>query len=382
MNDESDPWSMPTPVLYEKMREALTDGTGAAVASIVDVEGSAYRRPGAKMLIAPGGDAFGAITAGCLEGPVIELAQEVLDAGTQRLETYDLTDDDEWGLGLGCNGVIDVLVEPLDDSWRVPLAALADGRPTAIATVVASTDANVPEGARAFVAPHGAIERADDRPPIPGELLERVAAAEFADAGRAGSVAVETDGGTVEVYIDGLEPPADLLLYGWQRDVHPVARFGREVGFRVTVASGRGGMAEPEDFPHADRVVSTRPSEVAEHVEAPERTYAVVMSHSFLDDRLALESLLDAGVPYVGLMGPRDRFEELRADLAEDGRTLTEEERSRIATPVGLDLGGGEPAQIALSVVAEALAVKNDRDGGRLKDEEGPIHPRVESPQR
>lgn len=381
MEAESDPWSTPTSVLYDRMREVLADGTGAAVASVVDVEGSAYRRPGAKMLIAPGGDAFGAITAGCLEGPVVELAREVLDAGTQRLETYDLTDD-EWGLGLGCNGVIDVLVEPLDDSWRVPLAALADGRPTAVATVVASADANVPEGARAFVAPDGAVERADDRPPIPGELLERVAAAEFAAAGRSGSVAVETDGGTVEVYVDGLEPPADLLLYGWQRDVHPVARFGREVGFRVTVASGRGGVAEPEDFPHAERVVSTRPSEVAEYVETPERTYAVVMSHSFLEDRLALESLLDAGVPYVGLMGPRERFEELREDLAADGRTLTDDELSRIATPVGLDLGGGEPAQIALSVVAEALAVKNGRNGGRLRDAEGPVHPRVESPQR
>jgi xanthine dehydrogenase accessory factor len=381
MEAEPDPLNAPTPVLYDRMRDVLAGGTDAALATVVDVEGSAYRRPGAKMLIAPDGEALGAITAGCLEGPVIDLAREVIDDGTQRLNTYDLTDDDEWGLGLGCNGVIDVLVEPLDASWQEPLDALAAGEARAVVTVLASADAGVPTGARAVVSPDGSVTTTDDRPGIASDLLDAADAAEFAKTGRAATVGVETDEGAIEAFVDGLQPPADLLLYGWQRDVHPVARFGREVGFRVTVASGRGGRADSGDFPHADRVVSTRPSELAEHVGNPGRTYAVVMSHSFLEDRLALESLLDAGVAYVGLMGPRKRFEELREEMQADGRTLAEGELSRIATPVGLDLGGGEPAQIALSIVAEALAVKNGREGGRLGDATGPIHPRVESPQ-
>ena len=377
-----DPWSASAATLYDRMREVLGEGTDAALATVVDVEGSAYRRPGAKMLVTPDGEALGAITAGCLEGPVVDIAREVLDSGEPHLETFDLTDGDEWGLGLGCNGVIDVLVEPLDESWEAPLEALDDGRPIAVATAVSSTGSDVSVGARGVVAPDGTVTQAEGRPPVPDDLLERVDAASFADEGQSATVAVETDTGTVEVFVDGLAPPATLLVYGWQRDVHPVARFAREAGFRVTVASGRGGKANSGDFPNADRVVSTRPSELAEHVETPERTYAVVMSHSFLEDRLALESLLDAGVPYVGLMGPRKRFEEMREELAADGRTLSEDELSRIATPVGLDLGGGEPARIALSIVGEVLAVKHGRSGGRLTDSGEPIHPRVESSQR
>jgi xanthine dehydrogenase accessory factor len=148
----------------------------------------------------------------------------------------------------------------------------------------------------------------------------------------------------------------------------------------VTVASARGARADPDQFPNAHRVEGVRAPNVHEVVEAPERTYVVLMSHNLTDDALALESLLkETTVPYVGLMGPRERFEEVREEAAATGTTFTGGELERVSTPVGLDLGGGEPAQIALSIVGEAMAVANGRDGGRLKDREGPIHRRVDA---
>ena len=380
--EPEDPWSAPTPALYDRMRTVLNDGTEAALATVVGVEGSAYRRHGAKMVIEPGGKSLGAITAGCLEGPVIDVAQSVVESGDSHLETYDLTNVDEWGLGMGCNGVIDVLVEPLDESWKEALDALEHGESVAVVTVLESHAGDVPAGARSVVGSPSETRVVEGRPPVGQVVLDAAKAGELAGTDGAETRTIETDDGTVEMFVDGLQPPADLLVWGWQRDVNPVVEFAARVGFRVTVASGRGGKAESEDFPAADRVVSTRPSELAEYVRNPDQTYAVVMSHSLIDDQLAVESLLDAGVPYVGLMGPRKRFEQLHEGLQADGRTLTEAELARIATPVGLDLGGGEPAQIALAIVAEALAVKNGREGGRLTHSKGPIHPRIESSQR
>lgn len=380
--EPEDPWTVPTRALYERMRTILEDGTDAALATVVGVEGSAYRRPGAKMVIEPGGESLGAITAGCLEGPVVDVARSVVESGDSHLETYDLMDDDKWGLGMGCNGVIDVLVEALDESWMDALEILDRGDSVAVVTVLESDVDDVPAGARSIVEPSGETKAVEGRPPVAQAVLDAANAGGLVGTNGAETRTIETDDGTVEVFIDGLQPPADLLVWGWQRDVNPVVEFAARVGFRVTVASGRGGKAESGDFPAADRVISTRPSELAEYVQNPDRTYAIVMSHSLIDDQLAVESLLDAGVPYVGLMGPRKRFEQLREGLQADGRTLTADELERIATPIGLDLGGGEPAQIALAIVAEALAVKNGRDGGRLTHSKGPIHPRVESSQR
>lgn len=391
MNDAA--WSASRLSVRETLGESLDDERPAAVATVSGVEGSAYRRPGAKRVLAEG-ESVGAITAGCLEGPVADLAERALDAGPLR-ETFDLTgEDDAWGFGLGCNGVVDVLVEPADASFRPALDRLAVGERAALLTVVGGgSDADGPErstgpahpeatvGARALVDESGAATATDPRPPIPDDVLDAVreTAAEFARTGRSDTVAVASDRGTAEVFVDGLEPVPELLIFGHGPDVRPVARLARDAGFRVTVAAARGARADAEQFPNAHEVVATRPPAVAGVVSRPADTYAVVMSHNFVDDRLALDALLDTDVPYVGLMGPRERFERMRDALAEEGTRLAADDRDRIATPVGLDLGGGEPAQVALSIVSEVLAASNGREGGRLSASEEPIHPRESS---
>lgn len=374
-----DEWDATNASLYETLDACLSSGADATVASVVRVEGSAYRRPGAKMVVVGEGETHGAITAGCLEDRVAELARGVLADGDPVVERFDLTDDADgtWGMGLGCNGVVDVLVEPLDESLRPALDALARKEPVAVLTALESDAEGIGRGDRTVLHDDGTAATTE-RPALPKGVVAAVRdrAAALRAEGAAETATVETGDGTVEVFVDGLEPVPDLLVFGHGPDVRPVARLGSEAGFRVVVASARGAKADADAFPAADEVRSVRAPDAAAAIEDPAHTYAVVMSHNFLDDRLALESLLDAGVPYAGLMGPRKRFEELREAMAEDGRPLDADDLDRIATPVGLDLGGGSPVEIAFAIVSEAIAVRHGRDGGRLSESEGPIHSR------
>lgn len=378
--DRTDPWGVTDRTLHEQLRTCRASGEPAALATVVAVEGSAYRRPGAK-LVATADEVLGAITAGCLEGPVAKLAAEARKAGTVVVERFDLMDEDEWGLGLGCNGVIDLLVEPVDDSLDSALAALEAGMPATIATVIESDDDAVPVGARSVFTDDGTTAPTD-RPALPEDVLAdlETVAREARERETTTTTTVKREFGDLRIFVDGLAPAPDLLLFGSQNDVHTVARFGANAGFRVTVASARGARSNPEQFPAADRVVGTRPADIADVVERPDRTYAVLMSHNLVDDQFALESLLtETAVPYVGLMGPRDRFDEVRDGLDADGTNLTSDQLERVSTPVGLDLGADGPTGIAMSIVAEALAVANDAEGGRLRNRTGPIHARPDS---
>jgi xanthine dehydrogenase accessory factor len=364
----ADPWS----ATKKDVREALRDrGTEAAVVTVAAVEGSAYRRPGAKMLVTPAGVTTGAVTAGCLEEPVVDICDSVRRTGGARTERFDLTGSDEtWGLGLGCNGVVDLLVEPRDGSWDPILSALGEEDPVTVVTIVESAtetavgDRVVISGEQTLAVP--------DRDPIPSNYLRGVedTIEQVTGTGRTSTVSVAD----ATLLIDRLMPVPELLLFGSQRDLGPLVTLGSQAGFRVSVHSPRGGVDE-STFPRADDVRTGRPSTVAPGA-AEEHTYAVVMSHNLVDDRLAVEALLrETDVPYVGVMGPRDRFDRLHDELVRDGVALTPAELDRVAAPVGLDLGGSTPTDIALSVISEVVAVRNDREGGRLREGTGPIHP-------
>jgi xanthine dehydrogenase accessory factor len=370
-------WSIPETDVFDRIRTTLEAGSPAVLATVAGVKGSAYRRPGAKMLLDPEGGGAGSITAGCLEDEVRALATDVLEAGEPRVETWDLTgDDDVWGLGVGCNGVITVLLEPLSDSYRPVVDARLAGEPIGVATVVGTDDGTDAElGSRAYYRPGEGFEG-----DIDDTVLEELegAAETLVAGGKGETLAVETGSGTVEVFVEGVRPPPELVVFGSGHDVGPVVELAKLVDFRVTVVPFRGGHADSGRFPGADEVASASPRDVAETREWDADTYAVIMSHNFLDDRIALEELLGTSVPYVGLMGPKKRFEEMREEFAEEGRTFTEDELERIYTPIGLNLGGDTPYQIAQSIVAEVQAVAHGRTPGHLSRQEGPIHDRVE----
>ncbi|MFC7097102.1 XdhC family protein [Halobaculum marinum] len=381
-------WSVPETEVVQSIRDHLDgragdpEGPPAVLATVVGVEGNAYRRPGAKMLLGADGEGVGAITAGCLEEDLASVAERIRETGTPEVVTYDLMDDDEdvWGLGVGCNGIIDVLLEPLTETYRPAVDAFETGHDVAVATVLDGGDGPLVRGDRAYYRPDDGTLRTPDGDPASDEWPAGLAgpAGDLAGRGRGDTLVFDTDGTTVEVFVDGVAAPTDLVVFGTGHDVGPVTELAANNDFRVTVVGFRGAVDLAERFPAADRTVTTAPGRLADEVRLDDRTHAVVMTHNFVDDRIVVEALLDAGVAYVGLMGPRERFEEMLEAFADEGRQFSESELAPLYTPVGLDLGGGSPYQIAHSIVAEVLAVSNDRDPGHLKEREGPIHERVD----
>ena len=362
-------WGMVEADVLAAIGDALDEGREAVVATVVDVEGSAYRRPGAKMLIEGDGGA-GSLTAGCLEDEVRGLASEVLDAGRPHIETYDLMgDDDMWGLGMGCNGIITVLLEPLDASYRPAVERVTNDIDCAVVTV---TGGDRPLGERGVYDPEDGFVG-----DLPEWMTERLAepTAALLEAGRSEAVELDTEEGTVEVFVDGIEAPSKLVVIGSGPDVGPVIDLAARVGLRSTVVAFRGALSTG-DFPAADAVRTTSPPKLRDAVEFDGDTHVVVMTHNFIDDRLALEELLETPVPYIGLMGPHERFEEMCEEFATEDVELTEEDVDRVYTPIGLDLGGDSPYRIAYSIVAEVLAVESGRTPRHLAEHAGPIHER------
>ncbi|PCR90667.1 XdhC family protein [Natrinema ejinorense] len=372
-------WSLPETEVVQRIHERLDAAGTDVLATIVDVEGNAYRRPGAKMLLDDAGEGVGSITAGCLEDDLLAAAESVRERGRPELVTYDLMEDDEdvWGLGVGCNGIIDVLLEPLTETYRPAVEAFADGRNVAVLTVLEGADGPLGRGDRAYYHPkEGRLATPDGEPATDWPAALSGPAADLAERGRADVVELESDG-ELEVFIDGLAAPSELVVFGTGHDVGPVTELAAKNDFRVTVVGFRGGVDLADRFPDADETITTSPAAVDDELDLDDRTYAVVMTHNFVDDRLTVEQLLESPVPYIGLMGPRERFEEMLEAFEDEGRSFEEGELSPLYTPIGLDLGGGSPYQIAHSIVAEMLAVSNDRTPRHLKRREGHIHDRV-----
>ena len=375
-------WSVPETEVVQRIHDRLDAGGTDVLATIVDVEGNAYRRPGAKMLLDDSGLGVGSITAGCLEDELLSAADTVRESGRPELVTYDLMDDDEdvWGLGVGCNGVIDVLLEPLDETYRPAVEAFEAGDDIAVLTVLPSEGSELETGDRAYYTPGEDRLESPDGSPLeewPDAALSGPAG-DLAERGRAGVLSVDPDGTTVEVFVDGIAAPAELVVFGTGHDVGPVTELAERNDFRVTVVGFRGAIDLESRFPTAHRTLTTSPGTIETDLDLDDRTYAVVMTHNFVDDRLTVETLLDSPAPYVGLMGPHERFEEMLEEFEAEGRSFEKSELESLYTPIGLDLGGGSPYQIAHSIVAEALAVENGRTPRHLTEREGHIHERVE----
>jgi xanthine dehydrogenase accessory factor len=309
-------WSVPETEVLAAAREALASERSAALATIIDVRGSAYRRPGAKMVVPEGEGGIGSITAGCLEDEVRSLAGEVLADGDPRVETFDLMgDDDVWGLGVGCNGVIDILLEPLTEDYQSVLSAFESGTDIAVCTVLESDADGIQSGNRVHYTGDGFTDISGAWPDWLVEAV-REPADTLASRGTAETVTVENSESTT-VFIDGIASPPELFVFGTGHDVGPVCELAKNADFRVTVVGFRGASATEERFPAADRILSTSPGRIRDDLSFDENTYAVVMTHNFIDDRLTIDAILDSPVSYVGLMGPRERFEEMQEDFSD-----------------------------------------------------------------
>ena len=312
-----------------------------ALATLVRVDGSSYRRAGARLLLTAAGARTGSISGGCLEDDVIERARTVLATGAPQTVVYDTTNENDlvWGVGLGCHGVVRVLIEKLATrpNWADTLAEnLRARRATSLGVVYGGS---APERLGTYLA--------EELPPLP-------------------------DG--TEVFRHEVPPPVPFVVGGAGDDARPLVRLAKELGWHVTVVDPRPAFATTARFPEADAVIVARPEELATRVSLDERTVAIVMTHHYAHDVPLLRQLLPQPLAYIGLLGPRKRAEKILGDLAAQGLALTPAMRARLHAPVGLDLGGDTPEAVALAILAEAQAVLSDRDARPLRERSKPIH--------
>src|SRR5205809_3488657 len=346
-----------------------------ALATIVGVRGSTYRRQGARLLLTRSQQMVGNISGGCLEGDVMVVADEVMTSGQARLVTYDLTADDDvvWGLGLGCNGAVDIFVEPVDPSaeiFTLYRRAIADGR--AVAAVPVLSGAAPGAGRRVAVWADGA------RIGTLGEATrdDRAARAGTAgvEEGASGIFSLPGSAGAVQAFVEVLRAPIRLVVCGAGHDAVPVVQLAAQMGWRVVVVDSRERFLTRDRFPGARQFIKADPTSAPDRVPMDDRTYVVIMTHNYLHDRDLLHGFLRTGAGYLGMLGPRIRTEKILDELRRDGVTMSDRDRGRIFGPLGLDIGGETPEEIARAIVGEIQAVESGRRGGFLRERKGPIH--------
>jgi xanthine/CO dehydrogenase XdhC/CoxF family maturation factor len=353
-------------------RRRLGSAAGAAVlVTVVHVTGSAYRRPGARMLVLPDGRRIGSISGGCLEGDVSRKAWWLTEEGRPAVRVYDTTSEDDavWEFGLGCNGVVHVLFERLDAADEV-LSFIAGTRAArergAVATIVGVEDTRLRLGTRLLVGARG-IAGGE----LAGSTLEAHLCHHAAGVLRQRrSRFVRLDG--CDVFVELIEPPVPLVVFGGGHDAIPVVAMAKQLGWHVTVADGRPAYASPDRFPGADRVVLLRRQGLRSGIEIGPESVVLMMTHNFPLDCELLPAILEARPLYLGLLGPARRAERLFVESGAERRQVD------VHAPVGLDIGGDGAEAIALSIVAEIQATLSRRAGGELRRRGSPIHARVE----
>jgi len=335
--------------LYERERAA---GRAMALGVLVHTAGSTYRKPGALILISADGDYAGLISGGCLEGDLREHARAVIASGAAANVRYDMrtADDLLWGLGLGCEGALQILLLQVGpaNGWQ-PLAhlaaSLAAHHRTAIGVLVESEDAELRPGK--VVLPSDATTGPQLPPSLAAsgvqEVLRRAAA-----SGETGWL----EQSTWKLFALPLSLPPRILLLGAGPDALPVVDFAVRLGWKVTLIDHRAAYAVPNHFPGAESVVLSRPETLTDTIDLAGFEAAVVMSHHLPSDLAYLRVLSASAIPYVGLLGPAVRRARLLGDLGGDARRL----HGRLHAPVGLPLGGRSPESIALAIIAQLHA--------------------------
>jgi xanthine dehydrogenase accessory factor len=351
------------------------DAKPFALATVVDVAGSAPRLPGAALAVGADGEAVGSISGGCVEGAVYELCREALETGVPVLQRFGYSDEDAFAVGLTCGGVIDVFVHPVpavDDA----LAAIAARTPVAVARVVAGAEPRL--GPTFPLTADGTATGSLGGTEAFEDAVRREVAA-MLDTGRGGLLTYGPDGRrcaagpeTATVFVETYTPPPRMLVFGAVDFAGAVVKVGKFLGYEVVVCDAREVFATRRRFPEADEVVVEWPHRYLDAVAVDGRTVICVLTHDAKFDIPLLERALRLPVAYVGAMGSRrtheSRLEKLRA------AGMTEVELARLRSPIGLDLGARTPEETAVAVAAEIIAHRRGGSGRPLSATTGPIH--------
>ena len=341
---------------FERWRRA---GEPMVLATVYETIGSTYSKAGHRILIAANGDYQGLVSGGCLEGDLAERACSVMETGDPLAIGFDMRDeaDDLWGLGVGCNGLIRVFLQPLTQAENYqPFTDIArgllDATPAVVATVIAGAEAGGLSPGATLIWKGGDAAAGSFEGLAPG----------CREARTAGRAIYRRESNGAAVLYAPIKPIRRLLVLGAGLDAVPVVNMATELGWRVTVADHRPAYLEKGVFEAAEDARLIDPARMSSTVEPDRYDAIIVMSHHLMTDQTYLEQLAQVQVGYLGVLGPKDRRERLLSALGDAGQMLEDS----LKGPVGLDIGADDPESIALSLLAEMHAVLAGASGRTL----------------
>ncbi|MES2830032.1 MAG: XdhC family protein [Bacteroidota bacterium] len=352
--------------------QAVKVGKKSALATVVKVVGSSYRRPGARMLITEDGNLTGAISGGCLEGDALRKALSAIMQGENKLVTYDTTDEDDakFGVQLGCNGIVHILFEPLEEKKEsnpiLFLIAVKEKREPAVLVTLFSIEDKIQEGTCGFYkpgnnsvnVPHGLqIELNRDLDIVFEKMNSAITSYKHCEQ-------------NFNALLEYLPPVISLVIAGAGNDAQPLAEIANLIGWETTIVDGRPAYATHQRFPVANHILLRKPENILLGLEIDRYTAFVLMTHNYNYDLALLKALLKTNAAYIGTLGPKKKLIRMLEELG----LLTEENLARIYGPIGLDIGAETAEDIAVSIIAEVKAVFSGASAKFLKDKQSPIH--------
>ena len=352
----------------------------AALATVVQVEGSSYRQPGARMLIEEDGKLTGAISGGCLEGDALRKALLVMAQQHPMLVTYDTNDEDDakLGMGLGCNGIIHILIEPIDatddkNPLQLLKAVASQRQPSIIISLYSMRDKK--DKQQGIILIYNSSLQIEKENTILKDFLVKDAEKALQQKGSQLKKYTEKDK-EYTAFIEYLQPVVSLVIIGGGNDALPLANIAGVMGWETTIIDGRPAYAKTNRFPAHCRVILSRPENVLNQVNIDARTVLVLMTHNYNYEITVLPSLMNTDAAYIGMLGPRKKKERMLNELDEKGIVFNEKQLSILHGPAGLDIGAESPEEIALSIIAQIKAILSAKNAGPLSHFTEPIHPR------
>lgn len=354
--------------ILKALQQCWANKERAVLATIVDVDGSAYRREGARCLVLESGSVVGTISGGCVEGDLLEYARQVIDTGIPREIRYDFRSEGDlfWGLGVGCNGALTIWLQPFDPLHR-------PGQAQQLIQEFEQRRSTLEEYRSGLV-----LESKDPtRVPVGSHLILNRRNAGSADPFHifSGLTHHTVNGVSVKLFVETVKPRPRLVIFGAGPDAVPLVEGAKRLHWHVTVADHRRDYLDQELFAAADKRVLTSRNHNSQ-ISVMNEAYVVVMTHNYELDRMLVQSLLPAAIPYLGVLGSRNRIERMLNDIRWECGELNEDELSKLHSPVGLDIGADSPEEIALSILSELVCRKNVRSGQSLRLRKEPLHER------
>jgi xanthine dehydrogenase accessory factor len=361
--------------IVEAYDRAVAAGRRSSLATVVKVEGSSYRQPGARMLVTDDGSLAGAISGGCLEGDAMRKALLVIARNKPMVITYDTSDENSSliAVGLGCNGIVHILFEPLapgkPNAIDLIRAALMVRNKTVLLTLFSITEANAPGATCLSLNESGPVSGS-----LPETLPSDVVMQSGKDALAKGTTIIRNFYSVFDwsVLADVVIPPVSLIIAGAGNDVMPVVKIADVLGWHSTVLDGRPSHATCSRFPEAAQVVVPDALHALAGLPLDDRTAVLLMTHNYQYDLALLEQVIDSDVAYIGILGPKSKTKRLMDDLPVEKRLQSSLEK--VHGPAGLDLGAETSDEIALSILSEIKAVLSGKDGSPLRLKNAPIH--------